>query len=122
MQINNIETIQRGGVPYVVLPKMDYDALIEQLEDAEDLHALEAALARDEEGFPLELFDSIRAGRHPVRVFREYRGISQAELAQASGVSRNFITMIETKKRVGTINTTKLLADALGVDMDMLVV
>lgn len=119
---HSVETITRKGVPYVVLPKADYDALMEQLEDAADQLALEAVLARAEEGFPMALFDAIRAGESPLRLFREYRGMTQEALAAASGISRNFITMIETGKRTGKPVTLKALATALEVEMDMLVV
>ncbi len=47
---------------------------------------------------------------------REEKGLTQVELAQKSGVTREYITMIETGARKNpTVDTLKRLAKALKV-------
>ncbi len=94
-------------------------------EDAADLRAGKRALARIEAGesefFPLELVKRISNGESPVRVFREHRGISGAELGRRVGLDQSTISNIETGKTHGTLATTVRIARALGVDLANLV-
>jgi transcriptional regulator with XRE-family HTH domain len=53
-------------------------------------------------------------GAHPVRAWRESRGLSQVQLAGLVGISRAYLTQIETGERTGTIEVTARLARALG--------
>lgn len=48
------------------------------------------------------------------KALREEAGLTQEELAKASGVSRNTIGNIETEKLLPTINTCLILACAIG--------
>lgn len=113
------------GEELAVLPRADFEALIEALEDAEDNAAadkVEAAIAAGEmEVFPGELVFSISDGANPVRAFREHRGLTAEALATRAGISRAYLTQIETGSRAGTAATLKKLATALGVDLELLV-
>lgn len=60
------------------------------------------------------------AGEHPVRVWRDYRGLSAVQLADASGVSKAYLSEIETGKKPGSVDAYKALAGALGVAVDAL--
>ena len=99
------------------------------LEDLEDELAGILAYARRQEivkaGFdlamPRDQWGRIRAGEAAVRVVREYRGLTQADLAAASGVARPEISAIETGARRGTVDTFKALAKALRAPLDVLV-
>jgi transcriptional regulator with XRE-family HTH domain len=53
-------------------------------------------------------------GAHPVRAWRESRALSQVQLAAMVGISRAYLTQIETGERTGTIEVTARLARALG--------
>ena len=82
----NIQTINRDGKPeYVVLPWADYQALFKAAEDAIDgalLDAFSKKLASGEdETVPAAVLDALLAGAHPVKVWREYRGLTQGALA-----------------------------------------
>ncbi len=48
--------------------------------------------------------------------YRMRRGLSQKALAEASGVKREAISMLENNKRALGVNLAKKLAPALGVD------
>lgn len=52
-----------------------------------------------------------------IRVLREQRGLSQQTLAEASGVSRNTLSLIERGRTSPTVSTLKSLASALSVDI-----
>ncbi|MCI5049526.1 MAG: helix-turn-helix domain-containing protein [Rickettsiales bacterium] len=60
-----------------------------------DQELIKEARERREEAFPITLFDAIDEGESPVRLFREYRGLSQEELAIAVGVDCQIIECAE---------------------------
>ncbi len=116
-----IETTQIKGKTYMLVPQETYHNMTEALEDAADERALAMALARNEEGFPLRVWEAIEQGQSPVRVLREHRGHTQSELSALASVDRVQLSNIETGKAQGSAATIKKLATALGVPMDMLV-
>lgn len=87
-------------------------------EDMLDVLAFDEAKKQGGETFPGELVDRLIAGGNRLRVYREYRGLTQAALAGASGVSRDMIAMIETGRKNGSIATVRKLARALAVDVE----
>jgi DNA-binding XRE family transcriptional regulator len=119
-----IEKITRRGKEFAVLPM---DALKKLMADAEmlsDVKAYDAAKARIERGqdelIPLEITERRLAGESPVKIWREYRGLTQEGLAKISKVSRPMIAAIESRRKKGGIGTLKKLAVALKVDLDHL--
>ena len=91
---------------------------LEELEDISDYREVKAALARgDEELIPEEIVDRL-ALESPVKVWREYRGFKQKELAEKSGVKASMLSQIENGKKSGSIETLKAIAKVLGVDID----
>lgn len=94
-------------------------ALEEMLEEAEATAAYHRA--RDQERVPIELVDRLLTGEKPVKVWREYRGLSQRALAAQAGLNFAYLSQIETGARKGTVKTMKKLAQALGVDLDDLI-
>jgi DNA-binding XRE family transcriptional regulator len=90
--------------------------LEELLEDAAATAAFYAT--RDQENVPAEMADRLVAGENPVKVWREYRGLSQRALAAQAGLNFTYLSQIETGARKGTVKTMKKLAEALGVDLD----
>ena len=53
-----------------------------------------------------------------IRSLRERRNLSQQALADASGISRNALSLIERGQTSPTVNTLKSLAQALSVDIN----
>ena len=53
-----------------------------------------------------------------IRILREQRSLSQRELAEASGLSRNTLSLIERGQTSPTVSTLKRLALALQVDIN----
>lgn len=109
----------------ITIPLDEYNALKLAAEDFADLRAYDRAMAAlaggEEELIPAEYAKRMIAGESPLRVWREYRQISQAALAAAAGVNRVQIVNIEAGHRRGSVETLKKLADALGITVDDLI-
>ena len=119
----NVQTINRDGKPeYVVLPWAEYQALLEAAEDAIDGALLdvfrEKLASGEEEMVPSAVVDALLDGANPVKVWREYRGLTQDKLATQVGISKAYLCQIETGKREGAIKTLRAIATALGVTVD----
>lgn len=110
-----------SGEELVVLPRQDYDRLIEAAEDAIDLkdaHTIMDRVAKgEEETYPLALIQRLET-ENRIKAWREYRGISQAELADKIGASTVYISQLETGRRGGSAKMLRKIAGALDVDMD----
>ena len=89
-------------------------------EPLEDAAAFDRAVREVEEGrdevVPAEIVNRLLAGETPVRVWREYRGLTQAELAARSGLSQSYIAMLERGARRGTTDKLGRLAQTLELD------
>ena len=57
----------------------------------------------------------------PIKTVRIRKGISQVDLAKASGFSQAYLSFLETGNRVPTYEKLKILADALGCTTDDLI-
>jgi DNA-binding XRE family transcriptional regulator len=111
----------------VTLTRADYDALLQQIEDAEDLAAVAAAEAREAilgkeaaraDYLPIELVKRLSAGEHPIRVWRAHRGLTRETLAAAAGVAPSYLSEIETRRKPGSLAAMMKLAAALRVPLD----
>ena len=106
----------------VTIPRAEYDRLCALEEDFADIRtalAVEARIASgEEELIPARTVDRLIDGEPPLRVWRESRHLTQAELARASGVNRVQIVDIEVGRSTGSVHTLRKLADALGVAVD----
>jgi DNA-binding XRE family transcriptional regulator len=111
----------------VTLSRAEYEALIERIEDAEDMAALDRLEARiAAEGtdvaladyLPIELAERLCAGEHPIGVWRKHRGQTREALAVAAGVSPSCLTEIETRKKAGSFDVIARLAAALRISLD----
>ena len=119
----NIQLIERDGKPeWAVLPYEEYLELLEQaemLEDIRDYDAAKAALERGEdELIPAEVVYAILDGANPIKVWREYRRLTQQQLADKVKISKPYISQIETGKRTGTTEILSAIAKALDVSLD----
>ena len=111
----------------ITLSRAEYDTLISDLEDAEDLAAVataearEAALGKDvarADYLSIDLVKRLSAGEHPIRVWRAHRGMTRAALASAAGVAPSYLSEIETRRKPGSFNAIARLAAALRVPLD----
>jgi DNA-binding XRE family transcriptional regulator len=111
----------RGGPAFAVVPWPEYRRLVGSgADDAEDAAILERARAENDEWFPAEVANRIAEGENVLRVIREWRGLTQAELAKKTGRATQYISQLETGKRAIGRKTAKVLAPALKVSADVL--
>jgi mRNA interferase RelE/StbE len=96
----------------------EQDRLIADSEMLADLAAFDAAKAEAGEGMPLAVFSRIISGENPVTVIREWRGLTQAELARRADLHRVQLHDVESGKSRGSVETLKAIAVALDVGMD----
>ncbi|MCH8184295.1 MAG: helix-turn-helix transcriptional regulator [Proteobacteria bacterium] len=60
-------------------------------------------------------------GENPIKVFREYRGLTQKQLAKKTDTSAAYLSQIETGRRTGSIKLLRRLAGALNVEVEDLI-
>ncbi len=120
---NRIQTIERDGKPeYAVIPWADYLRLTEGASEIDDETLYARANAADEglEPIPSEIAERIFAGEAPIRVCREWRGLTVKELAQKSGISPSYLSEIEHGKR-GSVTAMLAIAKELDISIDLIV-
>ena len=110
----------KGSPAYAVVPWKEYVRIArEDAVDAEDIAISEAALA-DPERFPSDVVRRIASGENVLKVIREWRGLTQAELAKRTGRAKQYISQLETGSRSIGRKTARVLAPALNVSPDVL--
>lgn len=115
------QIISQDGKPaFVVIPIDEWRQIESRLEDRGDVSAVRAFLKEPTETFPDAMVAAILDGAHPIKAFREYREMTQAQLASRVGTTAAYISQIERgDRRAGRKLRTKIGA-ALKVDAAML--
>ena len=97
------------GQPYVLVPLHDYRGMVSN-----------GYGGGDNDSLPDDILDALTAREeHPIKILRKYRGMTQAELAEAADISRPYLTEIETGKKDGSIRAMRGLAEALDVPVGL---
>ena len=91
-----------GTAQHAILPWQEYQALLRAAEG----RGLEPPM-------PGEVRQAVAAGVHPVRAWREQRGLNQGQLAAMIGISRAYLAQIEGGERTGTLEVMARVARAL---------
>jgi Helix-turn-helix domain len=93
-----------------------------RIEEPEDGRAMRLALAGAKAGervyLPLESVLRMNRGEHPVRVWREFRGLTLTALARKAALPQGYLSEIETGKKPGSVRAFKALASALDATVD----
>ncbi len=112
----NVQTIvSPSGEELVVISRQDYQDLLDARDHAvamRDVAARVMPTLADAE------LDSYLAAPSPLAYWRERRGLTQAALATAAGISRAYLAQIETGHKVGEANIYARLARRLGVRIE----
>lgn len=122
----SVQVIERDGKPeWAVLPYDVYLQLAEEaemLQDIRDYDTVKVAIERgEEELIPSEVTFALLGGENPIKVWREYRGMTQQQLAEAVGISKPYLSQIETQKRTGRTKVLQAIAKALKITLDDIV-
>ena len=114
-----------GGEDLVLLPREEYERLVAAAEDLADIAAYDDAKRRlasgEDEMVPAEIARRLLGVEHPVRVWRDHRGLTVKDLAEAALISPSYLSQIETGRREGTLETMARIARVLRIDLDDLV-
>ncbi|MCP5096752.1 MAG: helix-turn-helix domain-containing protein [Chloroflexi bacterium] len=120
-----VQLILKEGQPeYAVVPYEMYLQLVEDAEMLEDIRDYDEAMQRIEAGeelVPGEIVFAIHDGENPIKVWREYRGMTQPQLAEKAGISAAYLSQIESGKRTGSTDVLKAIAAALDLTLDDIV-
>ncbi|MEA3291406.1 MAG: helix-turn-helix domain-containing protein [Pseudomonadota bacterium] len=122
-----VQIIEKNGKPeYAVMPIEQYFRLLELAEEMEDIQAYDAAMAELKAGgdelIPADVANRLLSGEaHPLRIWREYRDLTQQALAEKIGVGKSYISQIESGQKPGSVTVLKKIAVALNVELDDLV-
>ena len=93
----------------------------EMFDDIRDFDQIQNAILQgEEELFPAEVVDEILDGKSPIKIIREYRGLTQRDLADKIGNSVPYLSQIENKKRQGSLKVLSEIARALNVTLEMI--
>ena len=97
------------GKPFVLVPLHDYRQL---------------TTAPTQEGnaaLPDGVLDALAAQQEsPLRILRRHRGLTQQQLADASGLSRPYLTEWDRGRKNGSVRALRAVARTLAVDMHYL--
>ncbi len=120
--MNRVQVIEVDNKPVAyVVPADLWNRVKAKLEDAEDAADYERAVAADDGvRFPSAVAYAIADGAHPVKAWREHKGLTLQALADAAGLSKPFLSQIEGSKRTGSAATLKKLSSVLGVPVGAL--
>lgn len=117
-----------AGEEMVVMPRAEYEALIsaseEAFEDGADVAAYAAALASaaPEDILPADITAAILNGKGRVRAFREWRGMSEQQLAEASELPLDHLKQLESGQIVLSRDAAAGIALALNLPTGWLAV
>ena len=121
----NVQIIERDGNPeWAVIPYKEYIRLVaeaEMLQDVRDYDATLEEIEKGEETIPSEVVYAILDGANPIRIWRKYRGLTQQQLSEAAGISKPYLSQIESGKRTGTTEVLTAIASALNLTLDDIV-
>lgn len=100
------DIIHIAGKPHVLVPLHDYTVM------------KNGATVQD---LPDDVLQEItRGAKSPIKIIRKHRGMTQDDLASAAGLSRPYLTEIETGRKEGSIRSLKSIAKALNVPLEKL--
>lgn len=116
---------REGRAEYAVVPIDEWNRVVALAEDAEDLRAADEAVRElhdgNDETVPLEVVEQLIEGNNAVAIWRNYRGLTQQQLADAAGVTKSHISQIEKGVKTGSLHCMQKIATRLSLNLDDLV-
>lgn len=119
----SVQIIIKDRTPeWAVIPYEQYQELMEKaemLEDIQDYDRVMASLERgDLETVPAEVAYALLDGGNPIKIWREYRGLTQEQLAGKARISIPYLSQMETGIRKGSIDVLTTIAHILNLTID----
>lgn len=110
---------ENGRRRFAIVPMRLWRKAMEALESRESAPS-PASSSADGFEIPGEVVERELQSGSAVLAWREHRGLSQAQLAGKAGISKAYLSQIETGVRRGSLRALKALARALDVPLDVL--
>ncbi len=117
-----------GGEELVVLPRRLYDELAKGVrlnEDAGTAQVVDRSKAQMDAGYeiaiPSAIAEAIAGGGNEIRAVREWRGLTQAQLAKKTGLTQGYVSQLENGASEGTPKALRAIANALAVPVDLVI-
>lgn len=121
----DIEHIEKNGQVFAQIPLEQLEALLANHEMLQNLVDYNKAVEEAEEflsaDFTFALHQAYHAGQSVIPLWRNYRGMTQNELAHKANIPQSYLSAIETGQKPGSIQAIKKIATALNVTIDDLI-
>jgi DNA-binding XRE family transcriptional regulator len=122
----SIQVIERDGKPeWAIVPYEIYLQLVDQAEELQDIRDYDSAMTQlersEEELIPSEVVYALADGQNTIKVWREYRGMTQQQLSEAARISVPYLSQLESGKRKGSTAVLNAIAKALKLSLDDIV-
>jgi DNA-binding XRE family transcriptional regulator len=118
----NVQVIEKDGKPeWAVIPYTAYQRLVRDAEMLRDVRAYDDAkksIEQGEELIPSAVTYAILDSKNPIQVWREHRGLTQQQLADAAGISTPYLSQLESGKRKGSTEVLSAIAQALNLSLE----
>jgi DNA-binding XRE family transcriptional regulator len=111
-----------GGEELVVMSRADFEAMRDALDAAGHATTLADVASGRQEALTAGEVEAALAEPTPLAFWRKRRGLTQAALAQAAGISQSYVAGLESGARKGDPALFLRLARALRVRMEDLIV
>ena len=119
IELTKIQTIYQGGLPaFVVIPFVEFAR--EHPVEAEHIKSLSPRIPEGD-AVPHEVVGlHVKEGMTYLRAWREYLGLTQAELAEKAGITQAALSQMEKGESKLRKATRQKLAAALGINEEQL--
>ena len=122
-EMNKIQTITTPtGEKMAILPLSDYEALIDAIDSAQALAEAGSVARGDVETLTSDEASALIDAATPLAFWRVKRGLTQAELATAIGISQSYVAALESGARKGDPALFLRLSQALKVPLEHLII
>jgi len=110
-----------------IVPRAEYERLKALEQEAEEDAGTARLVARAKREIadgapvlPMSVVDRLGRSENPIRVLRQFRERTQAQLSVGVGISQNYLSDLEAGKRKGPLELHQKIARFLGVPLDLL--
>lgn len=108
----SIQVIYQNGKPeFAVIPYSEYLMIVEQAEMLDDIQSYDdskkSIAEGDDELMPAPVVNALADGEKPIKVWREYRQLTQLQVAEKIGISVPYVSKLESGKRKASIDVIK---------------
>jgi len=100
--------------------RAEFEAMRQRIEDMEDRFDLLQAHTRgpSEDAWPDSFAKRLVNGENPLRLWREFRGMTLDQLSTTANVSKSYLSEVENNIKGGSVAFLKACAKALNISLE----